>query len=225
VQEQFHVATSRDDVIYVIGKQRIQNELLASCLEQEIGLKCLVKEDIRFFRLPDDSNAAGQRRLLLWDCHEKEPYDLLSHLRTHFGVHKGSQDCVVLFNLPNRLGVEEKFVWQGVRGFFYNHDSLSHFIKGVRGILQGQLWLSRQIMTRCIVEKKGHDNPFKKEDPILTQREIEILAQVAVGRTNQELADRLCISTHTVKTHLYNIYKKINVSNRLQAALWAAKNL
>jgi DNA-binding CsgD family transcriptional regulator len=48
---------------------------------------------------------------------------------------------------------------------------------------------------------------------------------IAVGATNDEIADKLFISPHTVKTHLYRIFKKINVPNRVQAALWAAKNL
>jgi LuxR family transcriptional regulator of csgAB operon len=48
---------------------------------------------------------------------------------------------------------------------------------------------------------------------------------VASGRANNKIAEELCISPHTVKTHIYNIYKKISAPNRLQAALWAAKNL
>jgi DNA-binding CsgD family transcriptional regulator len=48
---------------------------------------------------------------------------------------------------------------------------------------------------------------------------------VVSGATNEEIAARICISPHTVKTHIYNIFKKIKVPNRLQAALWAAKNL
>jgi LuxR family transcriptional regulator of csgAB operon len=59
----------------------------------------------------------------------------------------------------------------------------------------------------------------------LTPREVEILAMVAVGAKNEEIAEKLHISPHTVKTHIYNIFKKIDVPNRLQAALWAASNL
>jgi len=48
---------------------------------------------------------------------------------------------------------------------------------------------------------------------------------VAVGATNDEISDKLCISPHTVKAHLYRIFRKINVPNRVQASLWAAQNL
>ena len=63
------------------------------------------------------------------------------------------------------------------------------------------------------------------EKTSLTAREIEILTLVSMGSTNEEISAKMFISTNTVKTHLYNIFKKINVGNRLQAALWAAANL
>ena len=45
------------------------------------------------------------------------------------------------------------------------------------------------------------------------------------GLSNQEIAESLCISYHTVKTHVYNIYQKIDAPDRFQATLWAAKHL
>jgi|GEM_PF-4210763 len=59
----------------------------------------------------------------------------------------------------------------------------------------------------------------------LTRREVEILDLISNGYANQQIADELFISPHTVKTHLHNIFKKIKVKRRLQAALWAAQNL
>jgi len=55
----------------------------------------------------------------------------------------------------------------------------------------------------------------------LTVREKEILQRLSEGMKNAEIASELAISLNTVKTHIYNIYKKIGVSNRLQAAIWA----
>jgi ATP/maltotriose-dependent transcriptional regulator MalT len=59
----------------------------------------------------------------------------------------------------------------------------------------------------------------------LTRREREILDLISDGLSNRQIADQLFISLHTVKTHLQNIFCKINVKQRLQAALWAAKYL
>ena len=210
--------------IYIIGPRRVQNELIASCLQQETGAKCLLGEDFSFIRLSDDVKSNRQSNLVLWDCQEKHPDSLLATLRAN-SIWESSPGNVALFNVRHDLGVEEKCVKRGIRGFFYDRDPLPQFLKGVRAILNGQLWLTRQIMTRCILDNKGRPNQSNTDSSNLTPREREMLAQLAVGKTNGEIADKFCISPHTVKTHLYNIYKKINVPNRLQAALWAAKNL
>lgn len=58
----------------------------------------------------------------------------------------------------------------------------------------------------------------------LTNRELEVLVQVANGMFNKEIATNLNISERTVKNHISNIFKKINVSDRTQAAVFAIKN-
>ena len=59
----------------------------------------------------------------------------------------------------------------------------------------------------------------------LSRREIEILTLVAAGHTDLEIAEKLGIHRNSVQSHLSESFKKINVSNRLQAIFWVAKNL
>ncbi len=58
----------------------------------------------------------------------------------------------------------------------------------------------------------------------LTGRELEVLRLVAQGATNAEIADILEISPHAVKSHVIHIFNKLGVSDRTQAAVWAARN-
>ncbi|MDA6166354.1 LuxR C-terminal-related transcriptional regulator, partial [Escherichia coli] len=63
------------------------------------------------------------------------------------------------------------------------------------------------------------------ESALLTHREKEILNKLRIGASNNEIARSLFISENTVKTHLYNLFKKIAVKNRTQAVSWANDNL
>ena len=60
-------------------------------------------------------------------------------------------------------------------------------------------------------------------DP-LTPREIQVLALMGEGKTNPEISDGLCISPHTVKSHVVHIFNKLGVNHRTQAVVWAARH-
>ncbi len=59
----------------------------------------------------------------------------------------------------------------------------------------------------------------------LTDREKEVLLKICTGKCNRKIAEDLKISPSTVKTHVYNTYRKLGVNNRFQATLWTAKYL
>ena len=208
---------------YLVGPRRLQNELIAKCLEKENGNECFLLEDIS--QIPTDNSKPGfQPILVLWDCFGEDPKRLLAEIKTYASRTK-SKTRFVFFNVSSNMEFKKKFLLKGINGFFYNHDSLDIFLKGVQAVLDGKLWLSRDMLTKCIFEDSGSDTPSKSTPGKLTKRQTEILAMMAVGATNCEIADKLCISPHTVKTHIYKIFKEINVPNRVQASLWAAKNL
>ena len=69
--------------------------------------------------------------------------------------------------------------------------------------------------------------PASKDAPVqtdLTEREVEVLRLVAAGSTNLEISDILCISPHTVKSHVVHIFNKLGVKDRTEAAVWAVRH-
>lgn len=214
----------KDKAIHIVGPRRLQNDLMAQFLAKETGSPCYCGEDLSRFSVKDGKGLA-QKRLVLLDCLGKDPENCIALVESgQKMVLSGAH--IVLFNVKDGMGIEQKALDRGVKGFFYEQDPLELLPKGVRAVFSGELWVSREIMAKCIMSGRGKEMDLPKSvSTILTAREIEILSMVAMGVRNEDIAKELFISPNTVKTHVYNIFKKINVPNRLQAALWAAKNL
>ena len=84
-------------------------------------------------------------------------------------------------------------------------------------LVKGKLQYIKPLISSAILMSKS-----KKENP-LTEREQEVLELVAEGLLNKEIAKKLFLSEKTVKNHLNTIFKKIGVTNRTHAALYAMK--
>lgn len=209
--------------IRIFGPQILQNELLAEYVAKETGYACEHCKDIDLTRVLNIHK--NGRSLILWDCMGKA----VSTLWTELGIGLGEaqlQGYMALFNVSHLIDiqVEKEILKRGIRGIFPQDCPRPVFVKGIKSILAGELWFSRKAMTQLLLEQKGAAAGLGMAAP-LTTREKEILFCIASGASNDEISCDLNISPHTVKSHVYNIYKKINVPNRLQAALWAAKNL
>ncbi len=110
-----------------------------------------------------------------------------------------------------------------IRGLFYTDAPLETFAKGFTAILNDEVWVPHTVLMDWM--SAAGTIKIARCQGVLSSREITILQQVASGRSNKEISSRLSISTNTVKAHLYNIYKKLGVSNRVQAAFWASGQL
>lgn len=106
----------------------------------------------------------------------------------------------------------------GARGYLYGDGNLSLLVKAIRHVARGELWADHRLAASALEPGLGGEG----EAAWLTDREARVLAAVAEGKRNKEIAVELAITEATVKTHLNRVYRKLGVSDRLQAGLAAA---
>ncbi len=114
-------------------------------------------------------------------------------------------------NLEPGIGVEKQALAAGYRGFFYKTDPLDLFLRGVSSVFGGEVWVSRAVLSQCLTGANAADGLNGSSNASLSPREIEVLALVATGASNEDVADMLSVSPNTVRTHLYSIFRKLNV--------------
>ena len=210
--------------ILIVGEADLLKELLCEALKERLGVECAVVQNL--YEAAPQSESAAMRLVLLDDSHPNVD-EHLRNVRLAASV-KHISHIIALYNVRAGCDIEREALQQGVKGFFYPKDSIDLIGRGIKALFGGEIWVPRQVLTRIAVSRAdGKHTPSgaDAQDVGLTRREMEILSCVAVGWTNDEIASRLSLSSHTVKTHLYRIYKKIHVVSRLQAALWAANRL
>jgi DNA-binding NarL/FixJ family response regulator len=113
----------------------------------------------------------------------------------------------------------------GARGIVLKHSASSVLLEGIRCALAGQYWVCHESVSdlvQALLEfKLLPEASVGRQKFGLTRREMEVIALILGGYTNQDIAKKFAITEHTVKHHLTNIFDKLGVSNRLELALFS----
>jgi len=156
--------------------------------------------------------------------------EVTEHVRARFS----NTRIVLLTGFHN-----EAYIYRGLQagasGYLSKDSSIDGVLDAVRRAFRGDALLDPAATTRILRKFEQHGraevtlSPSKSTEAQparvkLTPREHEILMFIADGLSNQEIASRLVISEYTVKTHVSNLFRKIEVNDRVQAILYALKH-
>jgi len=130
---------------------------------------------------------------------------------------------VLILTIHNEVEYLVKAVEIGVDGYALKDSNSSVLKKAIYSVYNGESFIQPELAPLMKV-KLNEKNMSNNVVDSLTKREIEVLKLLAEGLFNKEIAFTLAISEKTVKNHVSNIFKKINVSDRTQAAVFAIRN-
>jgi two-component system response regulator DegU len=112
----------------------------------------------------------------------------------------------------------------GATGYILKDSDSATLYKAIRDAYHGESYIQPKLAAELVKEFNKPKGVKLKPENELTIREFEVLTLIAEGHNNKEIADELFISEKTVKNHVSNIFRKINVSDRTQAAIYAFRN-
>lgn len=130
---------------------------------------------------------------------------------------------VLVLTVHNEIEYLIRAVDIGVNGYILKDSESSELKKAIFTVANGETYIQPSLIP-SLNSKMIEKNEEERKIDHLTKRELEVLKQLAIGMCNKEVAERLNISERTVKNHVSNIFKKLEVTDRTQAAVFAIRN-
>jgi DNA-binding NarL/FixJ family response regulator len=106
----------------------------------------------------------------------------------------------------------------GAAGYVLKDDSPDMLMRAVRAVIKGEEWVSPRVAKVLVKSVRNWD---ERPADRLTDRELEVLALMAAGCKNEEIATQLVITVQTVKNHVTSIFRRLGVESRVEAVLYA----
>ena len=134
-----------------------------------------------------------------------------------------SPESRILLYLDTEISDESlvQYLMKGIDGYIRRSGDLKQIAAAIRTVYVGNIWAERKLLDKFVrytplLLMTDLESKLAKLNNPLTAREKELVSLLVIGLPNKSISDRLNISEKTVKTHLNNIFKKMNVSNRTQ---------
>ncbi|CAM2781019.1 helix-turn-helix transcriptional regulator [Vibrio mytili] len=122
---------------------------------------------------------------------------------------------LVLFNVPEEFSEGSPFIFSKVEGILYEGSSDLSFIRCIEELSNGGMWLPRKIAHQILIHYRCNKNLSSNcHLSELSTRERQVIFLVTNGNSNKEVSEKLFLANSTVKKHLSNIYRKLNVNSR-----------
>ena len=141
---------------------------------------------------------------------------------------KGCKSKIIVLTIHDDRQYLLESLNSGASGYVMKDEEADNLIKAIRDVYRGQTYIQSSINDKLMDnhkdKSKSSDTYDKSRISKLTQRELEVLLLIAEGKNNKEIGDELFISEKTVKNHVSSIFKKIDVCDRTQAAIYVFKN-
>ena len=113
---------------------------------------------------------------------------------------------------------------KGAAGYLLKNIDADYLLESLRKVMQSDAVISPEMTAKLVASFRKAAPPVLNELKKLTPREGEMLAQLALGLSNKEIARKLEVAESTVKIHLQSVLKKLGVNNRVQAAIYAVEH-
>jgi DNA-binding NarL/FixJ family response regulator len=211
--------------VFLIEDNRLLREGIANVLKRDGGFDVVARaEDGDAVRKMREASKPPDIILLDLGLEKTNSLKLMAQLRKELPEVK----FIAMDILPEEVDIIE-FVKAGGSGFILKSAALEDYVNTINAVAEGQKVLPPVMTTSLFTQivdtalKSGKEIP--DESLRLTKREKEIINLISEGLSNKEIASRLHIATHTVKSHIHNVLEKLTLGSRLQIAAFARKKM
>ena len=173
----------------------------------------------------------GERALKLLDIHELDVVLLDCNMPIMNGIEvlgiikaKGDKIKVIMLTVENDRKTINTAINIGADGYMLKDSAGEEIVNAIRTVYKGEKYIDKSLVSILFSDIKIKDKKASNILDKLSKREVEVLIKISEGLSNKEIGEQLYLSEKTIKNYATNLFRKINVEDRVKATILAIEN-
>ncbi|WP_159652294.1 response regulator transcription factor [Vibrio atypicus] len=196
--------------IILVGKNCIQNQFIRREIEKKSAFTFNRKSLQDFYERCSSYSCSADIVLVSYDLLEKADHDIKERFHT-------CSNGLIVYDVPHSSDDLKLAAYSNLKGILYQDAPIDHLLRCLEAVVSNDLWLPRKLMVKMLTDIRPYALNYQELSLNLTKREQQTLERLVQGQSNLEIAEGLFVAESTVKTHVYKLYKKLNVRSRKEA--------